>query len=389
MPLDVAEDVFRGWQWSDAECLDAEAGHILQGVCLGEVTFGVREFVEACEEAFRRTFSDDDFSCVVNEEDRAVLDATCLLLRHDRVGGLLSAGVRGAEVPERTVRAEWCTVREADCRAEIHEGLVEAARGVKASLSCCTVVCIRSDRSCIRQRPALCLQAFICRRHPRRGAYALRHPAKIVFCSGLSCLFRLDVLRIGAEPGENAQEVSIHRRYLLSEGDGGDGRRGIRSDARNPEKLRIAARHLPAVHCHDFLRCLMHIPHAGIVAEPLPELHVNVLRGFCQCTDIRAAREKARIVTLYGIHPGLLQHDLGDPHVVRGRILTPREDPALRRIPLDQFLCHLFCCFHRFFIYPVHHEIVLSCPKSRRYPIAFRAPRAYSTGTASASIPNL
>ena len=86
----------------------------------------------------------------------------------------------------------------------------------------------------------------------------------------------------------------------------------------------------------------MHIPHAGVVAEPLPELHVDVLRGLCQRTDIRAAREKACIVALHGIYPGLLQHDLGDPHMVRGRILTPREDPALLRIPLDQLLCHLF-----------------------------------------------
>ena len=280
------------------------------------MAFGVRELVEACEEALWRAFSDDDFSCVVNQKDRAVLDAAGLLLRHDRVGGFLSAGVRGAEVPERTVCAERCAVREADRRAEVHKGLVEAAWCIEIMSSCC-------------------------------GAHALRHPAKIVFCSGFPCLFRLDVLRIGAEPGEYAEEVSIHRRHLLPEGDGGDGRRGIRSDARNAEKLRIASRHLSAVHRHDFLRRLMHIPYAGVVAEPLPELHVDILRGFRQRADIRAAREKARIVAFYGIHPGLLQHDLGDPHVVRGRILSPREDPALRRIPLDQLLCHLFCHFHR------------------------------------------
>ena len=155
MPLDVAEDVLRGRQRADAERLDAEAGHIPEGVRFGEVAFGVRKLIEACEQAFRRSLADDDSSCVMNQKNRAVLDATCLLLWHDRVGGLFSTGVRRAEVSERAVCAERCTVREADRRPKIHEGLVKAARCVETVSSTrrplCNTVCIRNARPRIRQ----------------------------------------------------------------------------------------------------------------------------------------------------------------------------------------------------------------------------------------------
>ena len=162
MPLDVAEDVFRSRQWTDAERLDAEAGHIPEGVCFGELAFGVRKLIEACEEALRRSLADDDSARVMNQKDRAVLDATCLLLWHERVGGLLSAGVRGAEVLKRTVCAERCTVRKADRRPEIHQSLVKAAWGVEVAGSDGAAVCSGIARPRIRPRQTRCLETFIC-----------------------------------------------------------------------------------------------------------------------------------------------------------------------------------------------------------------------------------
>ena len=162
VPLDVAEDVLCSREWADAESLDAEACHIPEGVRFGELPFGVRELIEACEEAFRRALSDDDFSGVVNQENRAVLDAASLLLWHERIGNFLSAGVRGAEVLKRAVCAEWCTVREADRRPKIHESLVKAARCVEAVGSYYAAVCSWISRPCIRPRQTRCLETFFC-----------------------------------------------------------------------------------------------------------------------------------------------------------------------------------------------------------------------------------
>ena len=137
----MADNLLGGRQRAGAERLDAEASHIPEGVCFGELAFGVRKLIKACEQALRRSLADDDSSCVMNQKNRAVLDAAGLLLRHDRVGGLLSAGVCSAEVPERAVCAERCTIREADRRPEIHEGLVKAARCVEAVGSYYAAVC--------------------------------------------------------------------------------------------------------------------------------------------------------------------------------------------------------------------------------------------------------
>ena len=46
--------------------------------------------------------------------------------------------------------------------------------------------------------------------------------------------------------------------------------------------------------------------------------------------------EEAPVIALHSLHPGLLQHDLREPHVVRLPVPAPRQIPAMAFVPGQQ-----------------------------------------------------
>ena len=73
------------------------------------------------------------------------------------------------------------------------------------------------------------------------------------------------------------------------------------------------------------LRGASQIARAAVVAEPLPELHERVLVHVCKIADGWKCREKSQIVAAYHVCARLLEHDLRDPHMVRRRLVAPRQ----------------------------------------------------------------
>ncbi len=75
----------------------------------------------------------------------------------------------------------------------------------------------------------------------------------------------------------------------------------------------------------DHLRCLVHHLGAAVVSQPAPcGKHSRFLRQG-KSGNGREQGQKAGVVVEDGSHPGLLQHDLGDPDAVGVGGSPPRE----------------------------------------------------------------
>ena len=77
--------------------------------------------------------------------------------------------------------------------------------------------------------------------------------------------------------------------------------------------------------CDDHLRRAFEVARAAVVAKPLPELHERIVIHGGEVADARQCIEESQIV---GAHDGgarLLEHDLGDPDVIRRRFVAPRQ----------------------------------------------------------------
>ena len=72
----------------------------------------------------------------------------------------------------------------------------------------------------------------------------------------------------------------------------------------------------------------LEVPGTGVITEPRPQVQDLVERRLGQGPDPREARDEALEIRDDGRDPGLLQHDLGDPHPVRRRIPLPQEVAA-------------------------------------------------------------
>ena len=89
---------------------------------------------------------------------------------------------------------------------------------------------------------------------------------------------------------------------------------------------------------YDLLGSLFQIPHPAVVAKTFPELMQKRVVTGSQSLHIRERLEKTGIVTLHCLHPGLLQHDLRDPDMVRLPVRAPGQFPAIFQIPRQQKL---------------------------------------------------
>ena len=100
----------------------------------------------------------------------------------------------------------------------------------------------------------------------------------------------------------------------------------------------------------------MEAAYAAVIPESLPELQTGVFIRRCERRDVGKRRKKTMIVSYDCFHSCLLEHDFGEPDVVRRGILPPGKDSLMIRIPVKQFVCKLFLC-----ILHIHEIIVADC----------------------------
>ena len=69
----------------------------------------------------------------------------------------------------------------------------------------------------------------------------------------------------------------------------------------------------------------VHIPRPGIISQPRPEMQHPVQGSIGQGAGVREPFNKADEIRYYGLHLGLLQHDLGYPDAIGTDVLLPGE----------------------------------------------------------------
>ena len=141
---------------------------------------------------------------------------------------------------------------------------------------------------------------------------------------------------VPADPGYYPQHIAVHGGTGLPEGDGADGAGGVCADpGQGKQALVVLGKH-PAIFRHNDLSRFFQVAHPGVIAQSLPQLVQAVVLAGSKGLDIRQRRQKTEVVALDGLHPGLLEHDLRQPDVVRLPILPPRQIPPVFGVPSGQ-----------------------------------------------------
>ena len=81
---------------------------------------------------------------------------------------------------------------------------------------------------------------------------------------------------------------------------------------------------------------LLQVPGPAVIAQALPQLHQPLLRGGCQSLHRGECLQKAGIIPQHRRYPGLLQHDLRDPDLIRVCGPPPGQVPGIGPIPRQQ-----------------------------------------------------
>lgn len=199
-----------------------------------------------------------------------------------------------AEARRRALFAQGRAVGQTDSGPQLHERLIEVPRGVQGNN-------VRQD--------------------------------------GGGPLFRGgggDVAAVPGDPGAHPEDVSVHRRDGQAEGDGGDGTGGVVSYPGQRPDILISIWEYPAVIGHDLFGRFLQISGPAVVTQPLPQLHQPVLRQGGQIGHAGGRLQKTAVVVQHRRHPGLLEHDLRNPDVVRGGVAPPGKGPGVLPIPDQQ-----------------------------------------------------
>ncbi len=136
--------------------------------------------------------------------------------------------------------------------------------------------------------------------------------------------------------GEHATNVSVENRLGATERYAGDRAGGVPADTGQLGELSRIVGQSSAV-------SIGHLPRPGVkrsgpavIAETAPRTQHLVLRGTGQGRGVREALEESLEVRNDRRHPGLLEHDLGDPDRVRIVRASPREVPSVFPVPTEQ-----------------------------------------------------
>jgi len=253
----------------------------------------LRQLPQSAEEAFGCASPEHDRVAVAHPQRIAREYAQLVQLLSARGAGQLglSAGAicdaRGRERAEQAARRG----RRAQRRAELHEPLIEIARG----------------------------------RDERTGTFPQR-----ALTSG-----RLDVVLDAGDTSEHARDVAVDERRAFTERDRRDRTCGVRPDAGNLAQFARALRQLAVPLRGDRFGALLEIARARVVAEAGPRGEHVVERRIGKRAYRRKPRHPALPVRNHRLHPRLLQHDLADPDRVWIARPSPRQVALDRRVVSD------------------------------------------------------
>ena len=198
----------------------------------------------------------------------------------------------GAQVGERAFFAQGRTVRHADQRSQLHKGLIVVAGRIRRLV--------------------------------------LHHAGGERF---FHCRFR-DGSGVVVQTGEHPQHIAVHGGHRKAEADG-QGPQGI-----------IVGGQLSAVLLADDACSLLQVAHPAVVAKTLPELVQLFFFAGGKGRNVRQGGEKAFVVGQCRRDPGLLQHDLAEPHMVGAGVGAEGQDAVVFVKPVQQGrgnVFHFFC----------------------------------------------
>ena len=150
-----------------------------------------------------------------------------------------------------------------------------------------------------------------------------------------------DIRIIRTNTGNHAKHIAVYCRNRLIICNRSNCTGSIRSDSFEFQQFLIGIRYHPTVFIHNLLRRCIQVPHPIVISQPLPKFQIPVLRTFCQRPHIRKLRNKSLKIWLYRLYPRLLQHNLGNPHIISTWLIAPRKNTRMCIKPVLERLCYL------------------------------------------------
>jgi len=138
------------------------------------------------------------------------------------------------------------------------------------------------------------------------------------------------------KPAQDALYVSIQGGHRLVEGQAGHGSCGVRPEPREAKKFFLRLGYFPAqLPANDFCG-IVEVPRPGIVTQACPSLENLLPGGIRQVLERGESFQEALIIRDDRLHPGLLEHELGDQNPVRSGTLPPGEGSFVGFIPPEK-----------------------------------------------------
>ena len=168
------------------------------------------------------------------------------------------------------------------------------------------------------------------------------------------------------EACHDPEDIPIHGSRPVIESDGRHRTSGIGADALELSKLHSRPWEFPTMIVHNLPCGRLHVPDPAVIAEPLPQLHELPFLHFREVLHGGKTFDEAVEVGDHRIHPGLLQHDLGNPYPVWAGLRAPWHLPFFRMEPGDELPLEVHDLF-RAVVFLVHsHSLSYGHPENVR-----------------------
>ena len=294
MRVGVPDDADRGEGTGRESGLLAELPTRRVRRALSRLEPSARKLPEAAEEPFRGALTDEPASLRAEGDHRGDDVRPGRPRGAERNRGRVREFLAGTTVGcDRALSAPG-RARETEGLAELHDGLVE--------------------------RPG-----------PLAGKLAVERPAQPLPHGG-----RTNVAPLERPARGDAHAVRLERDDALVEGEARDGGGDVRSDPGQFGELARRSRDRAPPGRHDRPGGLPKVPGARVVPRSLPGFQDVLLRSARQRRDVGEPGDERLESGHDGGHPGLLEEDLRDPHLVRVAVGAPREGPLVAVEPIEE-----------------------------------------------------
>jgi hypothetical protein len=145
-----------------------------------------------------------------------------------------------------------------------------------------------------------------------------------------------DVRPLEGPPGRHPDPVRLESDDGAAERERGHRPGDVRADPRKGLQIRDLLGEPPRVVPDDLPRRLMQVARPGVVPRPFPDLQDRRELRVREGRDVRERRDEPFVERDRLRHARLLEDHLGDPHVVRVGVPTPRERPPVVPEPREE-----------------------------------------------------